>query len=234
MTGSDTENEIDDKFDRKYEELLTFETNEDERREQRLLKALSDIAAKAKQKIQSITDPNVNVVVKNETADRNHNERSTLKPAMATKSAVTKHGKSFGVLLDGDGNGEHQRIANRPVDRYSNEYSPPAFLPSRNSQHQQRPHPPPQPAAAAAPPPPTRDRKPTKRDATSKRSRRDSSCSSSSKDEKSTRSSRSPSIPRRRGSPSFLDRRRITSARKKPIPYQRSSPYDSYDEWDST
>lgn len=48
----------DEKFDREYEELLTFETIEDERREQRLLKALSDIAAKAKQKIQSITESN--------------------------------------------------------------------------------------------------------------------------------------------------------------------------------
>ena len=35
---------------------------------------------------------------------------------------------------------------------------------------------------------------------------------------------RSPSIPRRRGSPSFLDRRRITSARKRPIPYKRKPP----------
>ena len=33
--------------------------------------------------------------------------------------------------------------------------------------------------------------------------------------------SKSLSIPRRRGSPSFLDRRRITSARKRPIPYKR-------------
>lgn len=44
---------------------------------------------------------------------------------------------------------------------------------------------------------------------------------------KSSRS-RSPSIPRRHGSPSFLDRRRITSARKKPIPYRRSTPSPSY------
>ncbi|KFM62722.1 hypothetical protein X975_05415, partial [Stegodyphus mimosarum] len=35
---------------------------------------------------------------------------------------------------------------------------------------------------------------------------------------------RSPSIPRRRGSPSFLDKRRITSARKRPVPYRRPSP----------
>jgi len=33
--------------------------------------------------------------------------------------------------------------------------------------------------------------------------------------------SRSPSIPRRSGSPSFLDKRRITSARKRPVPYDR-------------
>lgn len=36
--------------------------------------------------------------------------------------------------------------------------------------------------------------------------------------------SRSPSIQRRRGSPSFLDKRRITSARKRPIPYHRPTP----------
>ncbi|XP_011502761.1 PREDICTED: serine/arginine repetitive matrix protein 4-like [Ceratosolen solmsi marchali] len=36
--------------------------------------------------------------------------------------------------------------------------------------------------------------------------------------------SRSTSIPRRHGSPSFLDRRRITSARKRPIPYHRPTP----------
>lgn len=51
-----TDSDDDGKIEREYEELLTFETNEDERREQRLLKALSDIAAKAKQKIQSITN----------------------------------------------------------------------------------------------------------------------------------------------------------------------------------
>lgn len=50
-----TDSDDDGKIEREYEELLTFETNEDERREQRLLKVLSDIAAKAKQKIQSIT-----------------------------------------------------------------------------------------------------------------------------------------------------------------------------------
>ncbi|XP_065558348.1 serine/arginine repetitive matrix protein 2-like isoform X2 [Artemia franciscana] len=46
--------------------------------------------------------------------------------------------------------------------------------------------------------------------------------------------SRSPSIPRRAGSPSFLDRRRITSARKRPIPYHRPtpSPYTSDSETD--
>lgn len=170
MTGSDTENEIDDKFDRKYEELLTFETNEDERREQRLLKALSDIAAKAKQKIQSITDPNV-VAVKNVNADRNPNDRST---PITTKNIATKHNanKSFEILHDSDD--LRHRTA---MDRYSNEYSPPTLIPSRIPQNQQ---PPPLPA------PPVRDRKPSKRDSTSKRSRRDSSCSSSSKDEKST------------------------------------------------
>lgn len=56
-----TDSEDDGNIEREYEELLTFETNEDERREQRLLKALSDIAAKAKQKIQSITNESNNV-----------------------------------------------------------------------------------------------------------------------------------------------------------------------------
>lgn len=86
-TESDTENEIDDKFDRKYEELLTFETNEDERREQRLLKALTDIAAKAKQKIQSISESNV---AKNTHADRNHNERSIIKSNKLIKINIEK------------------------------------------------------------------------------------------------------------------------------------------------
>lgn len=183
MTGSDTENEIDDKFDRKYEELLTFETNEDERREQRLLKALSDIAAKAKQKIQSITDPNVATaatVAKSPNADRNHNDRVTPKiTTVTTKSAPAKHSasRSCEILHDND----RHRTANRPIsmDRYSNEYSPSALVPSRMSQ---------QPPSSLPPPPPssTRDRNQSKRDSTTKRSRRDSSCSSSSKDEKST------------------------------------------------
>merc|ERR550517_134388 len=38
---------------------------------------------------------------------------------------------------------------------------------------------------------------------------------------------RSPSIVRRRGSPSFLDKRRITSARKRPVPYHRPTPSPS-------
>ncbi|XP_031633225.1 uncharacterized protein DDB_G0287625-like [Contarinia nasturtii] len=189
-TGSDTENEIDDKFDRKYEELLTFETNEDERREQRLLKALSDIAAKAKQKIQSISSDSS--VAKSVHADRNHNDRSATK---SNKSFKHNTIKKTNELRD-----ERRSERQTSVDA---DYSP-------------------------------RERKNSKREP-SRRSRRESSySSSSSKEEKSTRSSRSPSIPRRRGSPSFLDRRRITSARKKPIPYQRSSPYDSYDERDSS
>lgn len=93
-TGSDSDNEIDERFDKKYEELLTFETNEDERREQRLLKALSDIAAKAKQKIQSISDPS------NPRAshpDKNHNidttVRSMQRPALHNepKNQNNKH-----------------------------------------------------------------------------------------------------------------------------------------------
>uniref|UniRef100_A0A1A9ZDY9 SRRM_C domain-containing protein n=1 Tax=Glossina pallidipes TaxID=7398 RepID=A0A1A9ZDY9_GLOPL len=61
----------------------------------------------------------------------------------------------------------------------------------------------------------------------SSNSSRSSSHSSSSSSSASSRSgSRSPSIPRRRGSPSFLDRRRITSARKRPIPYHRKTPSD--------
>ncbi|XP_055312411.1 myb-like protein A [Sitodiplosis mosellana] len=190
-TGSDTENEVDDKFDRKYEELLTFETNEDERREQRLLKALSDIAAKAKQKIQSISESNV---TKSVHADRNHNDRSASKPIKTIKICAKK---------TNDARDDRRSERQSPQERFDDDFSP-------------------------------HDKKPPKRDS-SKRSRRDSYSSTSSKEEKSPRSSRSPSIPRRRGSPSFLDRRRITSARKKPIPYQRSSPYDSLDdEWESS
>lgn len=115
VTGSDTENEVDDKFDRKYEELLTFETNEDERREQRLLKALSDIAAKAKQKIQSITEPNM---AKDVPADRNHNnnnERSAPKPNKLLKHTTNKSNE----LRD-------ERHTERPLseDRYDNDFSP--------------------------------------------------------------------------------------------------------------
>merc|ERR1719264_2270077 len=55
------------------------------------------------------------------------------------------------------------------------------------------------------------------------RSRSYSYSSYSSRSRSRTRS-RSPSIPRRRGSPSFLDKRRITSARKRPIPYHRATP----------
>lgn len=58
-----TDSDDDGRIEREYEQLLTFETNEDERREQRLLKALSDIAAKAKQKIQSITNESSNLNV---------------------------------------------------------------------------------------------------------------------------------------------------------------------------
>lgn len=75
----------------------------------------------------------------------------------------------------------------------------------------------------------------SKSDRRSSRSRSVSSSSSTSlsssddndgdNDSSSTTSrSRSPSIPRRHGSPSFLDRRRITSARKRPIPYHRHTP----------
>ncbi|EDW50091.1 GM14189 [Drosophila sechellia] len=49
------------------------------------------------------------------------------------------------------------------------------------------------------------------------------SSSSGSGSGSSQSGSRSPSIPRRRGSPSFLDRRRITSARKRPIPYHHKA-----------
>lgn len=85
-SGSDSDNEIDDRFDKKYEELLTFETHEDERREKRLLKALSDIAAKAKQKIQSITDTSM---AKN-SPDKNHNERSVPKTTKIVKKENTR------------------------------------------------------------------------------------------------------------------------------------------------
>ncbi|XP_026814641.1 serine/arginine repetitive matrix protein 3 isoform X2 [Rhopalosiphum maidis] len=60
-------------------------------------------------------------------------------------------------------------------------------------------------------------------------SSQDSSSSGSSRSSKS----RSASIPRRRGSPSFLDRRRITSARKRPIPYTRLTPFSTNSDTDS-
>jgi len=53
---------------------------------------------------------------------------------------------------------------------------------------------------------------------------RSRSRSYSSYSSRSRSRSRSPSIQRRRGSPSFLDKRRITSARKRPIPYHRPTP----------
>ena len=53
---------------------------------------------------------------------------------------------------------------------------------------------------------------------------RSRSYSYSSYSSRSRSRSRSPSIVRRRGSPSFLDKRRITSARKRPIPYHRPTP----------
>lgn len=109
-TGSDTENEIDDKFDRKYEELLTFETNEDERREQRLLKALSEIAAKAKQKIQSITNSNEAKTVH---ADRNHNERS---PGKVNRTLVKNSTRKMNV--------EDGRSAKNSEEHDDNDYSP--------------------------------------------------------------------------------------------------------------
>lgn len=56
---------------------------------------------------------------------------------------------------------------------------------------------------------------------------RSRSYSYSSYSSRSRSRSRSPSIVRRRGSPSFLDRRRITSARKRPIPYHRKTPSPS-------
>lgn len=113
-TESDTENEVDDKFDRKYEELLTFETNEDERREQRLLKALSDIAAKAKQKIQSITDSNV--AKTNTHADRNHNDRSVSK----INKMVRQSAKKANEMRDE----RHAKQRQTSEDRYENDCSP--------------------------------------------------------------------------------------------------------------
>ncbi|XP_015789234.1 serine/arginine repetitive matrix protein 4 isoform X2 [Tetranychus urticae] len=55
-------------------------------------------------------------------------------------------------------------------------------------------------------------------------SRFSSLISRSSRGSKSRSKSRSPSIRRRGGSPNFLERRRITSARKRPTPYHRDSP----------
>ncbi|CAL1541187.1 unnamed protein product [Lymnaea stagnalis] len=48
------------------------------------------------------------------------------------------------------------------------------------------------------------------------------------------RDSRSPSIRRRHGSPSHLDKRRITSARKRPVPYYRPSPSPSQSDSDNS
>ncbi|XP_021948390.1 serine/arginine repetitive matrix protein 2 isoform X2 [Folsomia candida] len=48
----------------------------------------------------------------------------------------------------------------------------------------------------------------------------------SPKSDDRSRKSRSPSIPRRRGSPSFMERRRITSARKRPVKYNRKDAVD--------
>lgn len=59
---------------------------------------------------------------------------------------------------------------------------------------------------------------------TRQRSRWRSPRSRSPRNRSSCSRSRSPSIPRRRHSPSFLDRRRITSARKLPVPYTSSTP----------
>ncbi|KAL5016739.1 hypothetical protein ScPMuIL_006328 [Solemya velum] len=67
-------------------------------------------------------------------------------------------------------------------------------------------------------------------------SRKKSYSRSRSRSHSKRRESRSPSIRRRHGSPSHLDKRRITSARKRPVPYNRPSPltpssvssYDSY------
>merc|ERR1711963_1221269 len=50
--------------------------------------------------------------------------------------------------------------------------------------------------------------------------RRSSRSRSRSRSRKRSRSY-TPDIPIRRGSPSFLEKRRITSARKRPIPYRR-------------
>jgi len=83
----------------------------------------------------------------------------------------------------------------------------------------------------------SRSRSSTSKSSGSSRSRSSSGSSSHSGDSSSSssgsshsehsrpRSRHSGSIPRRAGSPSFLDRRRITSARKRPIPYHR--PADS-------
>ena len=59
------------------------------------------------------------------------------------------------------------------------------------------------------------------------RSRSRSYYSSYSSRSRSRSRTRSPSIVRRRGSPSFLDKRRITSARKRPVPYHRPTPSPS-------
>lgn len=122
-TASDSDNDEDDRFDKKYEELLTFETNEDERHEQRLLKALSGIAAKAKQKLQTVTDPtNTN---KKNSADPNHDDRST------SKSLKTHHDSA---RKQKDNSIDQRTERHTPEHRYDDDdYSPRGRNSSRRS-----------------------------------------------------------------------------------------------------
>lgn len=122
-SGSDSDNEIDDRFDKKYEELLTFETHEDERREQRLLKALSDIAAKAKQKIQSITDTSM---AKNN-PDKNHNERSVPK----TTKIIVKENERRSLESRSDRNSDRKDTDGDDEDDYSHQNKKHALRRSR-------------------------------------------------------------------------------------------------------
>lgn len=120
-SSPNTDDSDSEPIDREYEELLTFETNEDERREQRLLKALSDIAAKAKQKIQSITESsNSNAI----TSDNNHNDSSS-RPGYAIKAFKESIKKSTSNSED--------RMDKSVSSHYDDDYSPRSRYSSKRS-----------------------------------------------------------------------------------------------------
>lgn len=125
-----SDSEIDDeKFDRHYEELLTFETHEDERREQRLLKALSDIAAKAKQKIQSIiTESEISSMA---------NDRSKAQHEALLKAANSRDPKEPKYLNHSARESAERKATRHSEDRYSSDYSPKSRASSKKSRKEE-------------------------------------------------------------------------------------------------